>query len=233
MTNLNQSRLQFLVAYDPEAGVFTWRNSKYPARNGTRAGKLGDGTFGNYAVLGLDGKQYAMSKLAWLYVHGEFPKRQLKFLNGDPSDFRISNLAERIPKNRYPYMTDRSVDAMLEPYRPSRDPAKLRREHLKSRFNLTPEQFAEKLISQKGVCAICHQPETAIQFGRVMPLSVDHDHVTDAVRDLLCRKCNTGIGCFSDNPALMVSAISYLRRHAGDGSSNIVPLKAVGAGDKS
>lgn len=47
---------------------------------------------------------------------------------------------------------------------------------------------------QGGVCAICEKPETVIRKGKLLPLSVDHDHATGRVRGLLCNRCNTAIG---------------------------------------
>ncbi len=41
-------------------------------------------------------------------------------------------------------------------------------------------------------------------------LAVDHDHVTGKIRNLLCFDCNTGLGCFRENIAMMKSAIKYL-----------------------
>jgi len=42
----------------------------------------------------------------------------------------------------------------------------------------------------------------------------DHCHRTGISREWLCRKCNTGLGMFRDNPAILERAIAYLRRHA-------------------
>lgn len=51
---------------------------------------------------------------------------------------------------------------------------------------------------QKGLCAICNKPETKIdpQQGKPCVLAVDHDHVTNKVRALLCFRCNTNLGWF-------------------------------------
>lgn len=51
-------------------------------------------------------------------------------------------------------------------------------------------------IKQNGVCAICGRKETT-KSGKPEPrLSVDHNHKTNKVRGLLCRKCNAEIGWF-------------------------------------
>jgi hypothetical protein len=42
---------------------------------------------------------------------------------------------------------------------------------------------------------------------------VDHDHRTGKVRGLLCNHCNAGLGCLRDDPAVIQSAIDYLKRH--------------------
>jgi hypothetical protein len=74
------------------------------------------------------------------------------------------------------------------------------------RYNLSPEQHAQMLLDQKGVCAICEQ----LPKGK-RPLVVDHDHNTDAVRGLLCYGCNRAIAIL-DNPSLLTKAQAYLAK---------------------
>lgn len=67
---------------------------------------------------------------------------------------------------------------------------------------------------QKGLCAICEQPEkgTNGRWGKkTLQLAVDHNHETSKVRGLLCRRCNQGLGKFEDNPELLEKAASYLK----------------------
>lgn len=89
---------------------------------------------------------------------------------------------------------------------------KLRDYKWKSRYNITPEQYAELFCIQKGQCAICNRPETAININtnKVQKLAVDHCHKTGKVRGLLCRDCNRGIGKFQDDPVRLQNAIKYL-----------------------
>lgn len=58
-----------------------------------------------------------------------------------------------------------------------------------SAYGLTPEDYDKMLLSQNGVCAICGSEPG----GRWKRLFVDHDHVTGAVRGLLCHLCNTAL----------------------------------------
>lgn len=85
---------------------------------------------------------------------------------------------------------------------------KWRNEQLKKRWGLTVEQFESMVAAQGGVCRICQRPEKSEYKRR---LSVDHDHLTGEIRGLLCHMCNTGIGKFEDNPALLVAAAAYLK----------------------
>lgn len=81
-----------------------------------------------------------------------------------------------------------------------------------ARFGLTPDQYAEMLDIQGGVCAICENPErvTDPRNGRLKALAVDHDHKTGAVRGLLCQNCNKGIGNLGDDPDVLIAAAAYL-----------------------
>ena len=42
-------------------------------------------------------------------------------------------------------------------------------------------------------------------------LFIDHNHNTNIVRGLLCTKCNTGLGLFCENIAILNNSISYIR----------------------
>ena len=41
-------------------------------------------------------------------------------------------------------------------------------------------------------------------------LVLDHDHETNTFRGYICHHCNTGIGCFNDDPTQIQQAIHYL-----------------------
>jgi hypothetical protein len=74
-------------------------------------------------------------------------------------------------------------------------------------YGLEAGQYDELLAAQNGVCAICHEIRAN---GR--GLHIDHDHVTGAVRGLLCTTCNTGLGAFKDRVDLLEEAVRYLTR---------------------
>lgn len=69
-------------------------------------------------------------------------------------------------------------------------------------------------LAQRGVCAICHRPETATLLGKPTRLRVDHDHKDGHIRGLLCNKCNAGIAQLGDDPDTLLAAAEYLRRTA-------------------
>lgn len=78
--------------------------------------------------------------------------------------------------------------------------------HIISRYGITEEQYLGMVDKQGGVCAICGKP---CSIGR---LSIDHCHITEKVRGLLCRRCNAGLGAFGDNVNMLEKAIDYLRK---------------------
>lgn len=56
-------------------------------------------------------------------------------------------------------------------------------------YKVTPEQISALHILQNNTCAICGKIFTSTPH-------VDHDHLTNEVRGLLCRRCNTGLGYY-------------------------------------
>lgn len=75
------------------------------------------------------------------------------------------------------------------------------------KYNILPGDYWRMLESQGGVCAICKR-----DCARRGPqsLAVDHDHISGAVRGLLCEACNMGIGKFGDNPDFLRAAADYI-----------------------
>jgi hypothetical protein len=86
----------------------------------------------------------------------------------------------------------------------------MRDRRLRYYYGVDSEWYAEQLVKQNGVCAICHKPENKTINGKLLKLAVDHCHDTGKVRGLLCQACNRGIGCFNHDPMLLRSAIGYL-----------------------
>ncbi len=85
---------------------------------------------------------------------------------------------------------------------------------LVSLYGITTADYNNMRWDQEGVCAICKQPETAIDTrwtGRVKRLSVDHCHSTGRVRGLLCSACNQGLGLLK-TPARLRAAEIYLEK---------------------
>ncbi len=62
------------------------------------------------------------------------------------------------------------------------------------KYGVTLEWYRAQEAKQLGLCAICGQPETVKRSGVVRRLCVDHNHITGAVRGLLCTTCNTRLG---------------------------------------
>jgi hypothetical protein len=97
----------------------------------------------------------------------------------------------------------------------ARNPRVRRGAVFKRRYGIDRAAYEEMFKQQNGLCLICRKPETSLNQHTHEPrlLSVDHCHSTGKVRGLLCKRCNTGIGAFEEDPDLMKAAIRYIRRH--------------------
>jgi hypothetical protein len=83
-----------------------------------------------------------------------------------------------------------------------------RNSKIKKAYGLSPEQYDAKLLEQGGVCAICRE---TCATGHA--LCVDHNHTTNAVRGLLCKKHNTMISYANEDISTLEAAIAYLRKY--------------------
>jgi len=95
--------------------------------------------------------------------------------------------------------------------------ARNRRIQLKKRlkkFGLTLQDYDRLVTEQDGKCAVCKQPPPRHQCRKYdyLPdlLSIDHDHQTNRVRGLLCRRCNLALGNISESPETAAGLLEYI-----------------------
>jgi len=81
------------------------------------------------------------------------------------------------------------------------------------RYGITYDEYLAMLESQGDRCAICGCMPDPNGIKAASRLHVDHDHLTGSVRQLLCGRCNQGVGCFVDDPTRLRLAAEYIERH--------------------
>ena len=84
---------------------------------------------------------------------------------------------------------------------------------LRYRYKISESDFWSFCKKQNFKCAIC-EIKLEIKEGstwRPKTVAVDHCHITDKVRGILCSNCNTGLGMFKDSQSNLHAAIRYLR----------------------
>lgn len=89
-TKLTQARLKELLEYNPDTGVFTWKESRGLALAGGTAGyvsKYG----GGYIKIKIDRVEYGAHRLSFLYMSGIIPD-EVDHINRDRTDNRWLNL---------------------------------------------------------------------------------------------------------------------------------------------
>ena len=87
----------------------------------------------------------------------------------------------------------------------------IRNSHLRKLYGVTQADYERLLAEQGGCCAICGSASPGGHGNKYF--SVDHDHVTRKVRQLLCAFCNSGLGYFKDSLDRLRKAVSYLEKH--------------------
>ncbi|MGY8831687.1 MAG: HNH endonuclease signature motif containing protein, partial [Pseudomonadales bacterium] len=88
---LTIERLKEVLDYSPETGHFTWRINKRRARTGDIAGSV---VAHGYILIRVDQTRQLAHRLAWFYVHGRWPDKNIDHINGQTADNRIANLRQ-------------------------------------------------------------------------------------------------------------------------------------------
>lgn len=82
---------------------------------------------------------------------------------------------------------------------------RVREGHLRRKYDITVAEVDRMLAAQGFACRLCEAP-----FSDRKPYNIDHCHSTGVVRGLLCVRCNTALGKFQDDAALLRKAANYV-----------------------
>lgn len=89
---LTQARIKELLEYFPDSGLFKWKVFRgNTAKPGVIAGSIDSN---GHAQIMVDGITYQAHRLAWLYVYGIWPNKEIDHRNCIRNDNRIANLRE-------------------------------------------------------------------------------------------------------------------------------------------
>jgi hypothetical protein len=92
---------------------------------------------------------------------------------------------------------------IMDPEARERESAQRHERQSRAVYGLAPGEYERMLTAQNKVCKICKRS----CFRR---LCIDHCHLFNKVRALLCSRCNTGLGQFNDDPDLLRAAADFL-----------------------
>ena len=87
---ITQERLKELFNYDPLVGLFIRKVSRPSCKKGSIAGTDNKG----YVKICVDKKRFFAHRLAWMYMYGEWPRKEIDHLNHIKDDNRIINLRD-------------------------------------------------------------------------------------------------------------------------------------------
>lgn len=92
-TILTQSRLKELLSYDPNTGVFIWKE-KISNNDKGKVGDIAGCMSRGYVRIKIENSKYMAHRLAWLYLYGKWPEKYIDHINKDKTDNRVVNLRD-------------------------------------------------------------------------------------------------------------------------------------------
>lgn len=87
---------------------------------------------------------------------------------------------------------------------------------MRKQYGISTAEFSALLEYQGNCCAICDKPIENLR----RRINIDHDHVTNKVRGILCTGCNTGLGHLGDDIVGLQKAMEYLLNQPFDQFKN-------------
>lgn len=137
-----------------------------------------------------------------------------EYRQNNPEKFKQSQRAqylkkreERIQKAKIYKEKNPEREKINKLKRLQKNPRYYRAIDLKSKYNLTLDEYDKMILLQDNKCAICKN-----EFLKGYPY-VDHCHSTGKTRGILCMGCNTSLGLLKENISILKSMIKYIKFH--------------------
>jgi len=87
--------------------------------------------------------------------------------------------------------------------------------HIRRTYGIEERDYDAQAQAQNYLCAVCEEQNPVGRDGQPRKLNVDHNHKTNANRDLLCERCNKVLGFVKDSQEILLRLLEYVRRHDG------------------
>lgn len=114
---------------------------------------------------------------------------------------------ERAKRNRWTQQKKEAIAAAKQRWS-AQNFTKQKNTQLKYSYGIDLDQYKQILASQDGKCYICQR--SAEEFTKF--LCVDHDHLTQEIRGLLCTHCNKNVIGRMRDPEIFRRAYEYLAK---------------------
>ncbi len=162
-------------------------------------------------------KEYAKARAIELYIKNRTYKiaKAKEYYQNNKEKIRVHASNPEIRKKRRKvelthYDRNKEIYKLRAAKWSEKNPLEKRRNNLK-KYNITLEEYDKMHLGQNGLCKICNNPETKKRKnGIIFKLSVDHCHITNKVRGLLCHDCNLILGYAKDSVETLKNSINYL-----------------------
>ena len=105
-----------------------------------------------------------------------------------------------------------------------------RKRHLRTKYQLTIQDYEELWNQQEGKCVICNSLFTKTRGPKFA--NIDHDHRTGKIRGILCHNCNTGLGKFNERIDVLTQAIYYIQKNEASHLHSGVSKEPDNTGDR-
>lgn len=104
------------------------------------------------------------------------------------------------------------VNRRVRKYR-NENPEKIRDTKLKQAYGVGVDYYNAKLKEQGGVCAGCKKNVKTIWRGKIVRMALDHDHINDRPRGVLCIKCNRALGLLEEDKQIISNLVRYINKY--------------------